>query len=42
MDNLTLPKMRDILDVRPMLSHGDDFFIMNLPFRAGIERRLTA
>ena len=41
MDNLTLPKMRDILDVRPMLSHGDDFFIMNLPFRAGIERRLT-
>ena len=41
MDNLTLPKLRDTLAVRPVLSHGDDFFIMNLPLRPGAKPHLT-
>lgn len=41
MDSLTLPIMRDSLEVRPVLSHGDDFFIMHIPFRSGMEPRLT-
>jgi len=35
MESLTLAQLRDALPARPVLSHGDDFFIMNLSFRPG-------
>jgi AraC-like DNA-binding protein len=41
MNDLTLPVMRDSLGNHPVLSHRDDFFIMTLPFHAGMERHLT-
>lgn len=41
MESLTLPRLRESLPVRPMLSHGDDIFIANVSFRAGHERHLS-
>ena len=41
MESLTLAQLREALPVRPMLSHGDDFFITNIRFRPGQERHLA-
>ena len=41
LENLTLTQLRDALRQRPMLSHGDDFFITDIKFRPGQERHLA-
>lgn len=40
LENLTLAQLREALPQRPMLSHGDDFFITDINFRPGQERHL--
>lgn len=41
MESLTLPRLRESLPVRPMLSHGDDIFIANISFRTELEGHLS-